>query len=154
LELGIFSKEAPVVTPDLLNKLRAAHREWHDTRGQSVESWLALMAEDVSLRSVADGAPGMAFSAPRKGLADARGYFSALHAEWEMLFHRADHFVVDGGHVVVIGACSWRFRPTGKVVETPIVQHWQFRDGLAVEYFEYYDTAKALDATRPDGAGG
>jgi ketosteroid isomerase-like protein len=139
-----------VVTPELLDKLRAAHREWHDTRGQSVATWLALMAEDIHLRSVADGAPGMEFSATRKGREAARGYFSALHADWEMIHHTADRFLVDGDHVVVIGSCSWRYRPTGKLVETPIIQHWQFRDGLAVEYFEYYDTAKALAATTPD----
>jgi ketosteroid isomerase-like protein len=142
-----------VVTPELLDRLRAAHREWHDTRGHSVETWLALMGQDICLHSVADGAPGMEFSAPRKGLQDARGYFSALQADWEMIFHRVDQFLVDGDHVVVFGACAWRYRPTGKTVETPIVQHWQFRDGLAVEYFEFYDTAKAIAATRPESPG-
>jgi ketosteroid isomerase-like protein len=139
-----------VVTPELLEKLKAAHKEWNDTRGRSVAAWLALLAEDIHLRSVADGAPGMEFSAPRKGIEAARGYFSALHADWEMIFHEANRFIVDGDHVVVIGACAWRYRPTGKTVESPIVQHWEFRAGLAVNYFEFYDTAKALAATIPD----
>jgi ketosteroid isomerase-like protein len=105
-----------------------------------VDRWVALLAEDVHMRSVADGAAGMEFSAPWKGLEAARGYFSALSADREMIYHRADRFLVDGDHVVVFGACSWRYRPTVKTVETPIVQHWQFRDGLAVEYFDK-DTA-------------
>ena len=33
---------------------------------------------------------------------------------------------------------------TGKIVETPKVDFWRFRDGKAVEFYEYYDTARVI----------
>ena len=135
---------------DTLEKLRHAYQEWHDTRGKSVATWLALLADDVELKSVADGAPGMEFSATRKGRSDAQGYFSALAADWEMIFHRADEFLVDGDRVVVFGRCAFRHKRTGKTVESPVVHRWRFRDGEATEYFEFYDTARAFAAATPD----
>jgi ketosteroid isomerase-like protein len=139
-----------MVTPELLAKLKAAYKEWHDTRGASVATWMALMADDIEMRSIADGAPGMEFSAPRKGKATAYGYFAGLAADWEMLHHTPEEFLVDGDRVVVFGRCAFRNRRTGKTAESPIVNRWRFRDGLAVEYFELYDTAGAFAAATPD----
>jgi ketosteroid isomerase-like protein len=133
-------------------KLKAAYREWHDTRGASAATWLALMADDVEMRSVADGAPGMAFSAPRKGKHTAHGYFTALAAEWEMVHHTPEVFLADGDRVAVFGRCAFRHRKTGKVADTAVANLWRFRDGLAVEYFELYDTARAFAAAAPDAA--
>jgi ketosteroid isomerase-like protein len=141
-----------VVTPELVAKLKAADREWHDTRGASSAAWLALMADDIHMRSVADGAPGMEFSAPRKGKHTAHDYFAALAAEWEMVHHTAEVFVADGDRVAVFGKCAFRSRKTGKVAETAVANLWTFRDGLAVDYFELYDTARAFAAATPDAA--
>jgi ketosteroid isomerase-like protein len=137
-------------TLDLVAKLRVAYQRWHDTRGQSVADWLALMSDEIQLRSVADGAPGLEFSAPRKGKAAAQVYFSALHTDWEMIYYTVEEFVVAGDTVVVFSKCAWRNRKTGKIAESPIINRLQFRDGLVVEYYEYYDTAKAFAATIPD----
>ena len=135
---------------DLVAKLRAAYQQWHDSRGQNVEAWLVLMSDDVQVHSIADGAQGLEFSAPRQGKAALQGYFSALHADWEMIYYTVDEFVVEGNTVVVFGKCAWRNRRTGKTAESHIINRWRFRDGLAVAYYEYYDTAKAFAATIPD----
>lgn len=139
-----------MVTPELLNKLRAAYRAWHDTRGKSVDAWMALMADDIEMRSVADGAPGMEFSAPRTGKDTLHHYFSALAADWEMIHYTPEHFLADGDRVAVFGRCAYKNRRTGKTAETHVANLWRFRDGLAVEYFEMYDTAKAFAAATPD----
>jgi ketosteroid isomerase-like protein len=139
-----------MVTPELMAKLRAAYRAWHDTRGRSVATWVALMADDIEMSSAADGAPGMEFSARRTGKAAADGYFSALAADWEMVHYTAEHFLADGDRVAVFGRCAFTNRHTGKTAETHVANLWRFRDGLAVEYFEIYDTAKAFAAAVPD----
>lgn len=139
-----------MVTSELLAKLKSAYQKWHDTRGQSADEWVTIMADDFAMRSVADGAPGMKFSAPRKGKAAAHDYFSALNEEWEMVYHTADEFLVDGDRVVVFGRVAFRHRGTGKTAESPVVHRWRFRDGQAVEFFEFYDTAKAFAAATPD----
>jgi ketosteroid isomerase-like protein len=139
-----------MVTPELMNKLRAAYKEWHDTRGKSAATWIALMDDNIQMRSVADGAPGMEFSKSRKGKHAADDYFSALAADWEMIHHSPQEFLVDGDRVAVFGTCAFRNRKTGKVAETHVANLWRFKDGKAVEYFELYDTAKAFAAATPD----
>jgi uncharacterized protein len=139
-----------MVSRELLERLRAAYRAWHDTRGKSVDTWMALMADDVEIRSAGDGAPGMEFSAPRKGKAALQGYFSALAADWDMVHYTAEEFLADGDRVAVFGRCAFKNRRTGKTAETAVANLWWFRDGLAVEFFELYDTAKAFAAATPD----
>ena len=139
-----------MLKPDTLAKLKDAYKQWHDTRGQSVDAWMALMADDVKMRSVADGAPGMEFSAPRDGKHTLQGYFEALAADWEMIHYTPEEFLVDGDRVAMFGRCAYRNRKTGKTAESAVVNRWRFHDGLAVEYFELYDTAKAFAAATPD----
>jgi ketosteroid isomerase-like protein len=139
-----------MVTPELMSKIRAAYKEWHDSRGASVATWIALMADDIHMRSVADGAPGMEFSAPRKGKDTVQHYFYALAADWEMVHYTAEEFYVDGDRVMTYGHCSFRNRKTGKVAESAVLNRWRFHNGLAVEFFEIYDTAKAFAAATPD----
>jgi ketosteroid isomerase-like protein len=143
-----------MLAQDPIAKLRAAYRRWNDTKGQSVADWIDLMTDDVKVRSVADGAEGMRFSAPRDGKAAAREYFAVLATEWEMVYHAADEFIVDsdGERVVVFGRCAFKHRGTGKAVESPFAHRWRIRDGRIAEYFEIYDTAKAFAAARPDPA--
>ena len=135
-----------------VEKLRHAYQQWHDTRGKSVEAWLELMADDLEMRSAADGAPGMEFSAPRKGKAAAHDYFSGLDADWEMIHYTVHQIIADGDQVAVCGVCAFRNRKTGKAAESHVANRWRFRNGLAVEYFELYDTAKAFAAATPDPA--
>jgi ketosteroid isomerase-like protein len=58
-------------------------------------------------------------------------------------------FVADGDRVVVIGRVAWRNKVTGKVADTPKVDIWRFRDGKAIDYAEFYDTARAFAAATP-----
>jgi ketosteroid isomerase-like protein len=140
------------VTPDTLPKLRAAYQQWHDTRGGSADAWMALMHDDIRMRSAADGGPGLEFSAARDGKAAAYHYFTGLAADWEMIHYTVEHLLVDGEHVAMFGRCAYRNRKTGKVAETDLANRWRFRDGLAVEFYELYDTAKAFAAAVPDPA--
>jgi uncharacterized protein len=138
-------EEPPVSNVD---KLRQAYQAWHAARGKSTDMWYDLLSDDVTLRSVADGAPEMEFSVARHGKDGVREYFAGLDRDWEMLFYHADEFVADGDRVVMIGRCGWRHKGTGKEVESPIAGYWKFRDGKAVEYFDFYDTARAFAATK------
>ncbi|MDY3561382.1 nuclear transport factor 2 family protein [Gemmata sp. JC673] len=137
---------------EVVAKLRNAYQQWHDSRGRSVDTWVALLADDIQMRSVADGAPGMTFSAARAGKDAARGYFSALSAEWEMVHYTVHDIIAFGDRVAVFGVCAFRNLKTGKTAETHVANRWRFRDGLAVDYFELYDTAKAFAAATPDPA--
>lgn len=134
----------------LVEKLKPAYQRWHDTRGASVGDWLAIMHDNIEMRSLADGAKGMEFTAGRKGKEATRGYFKQLADDWEMMSYRADEFLVDGDRVVVFGHCAFRHRKTGKTAESKVAHRWRFIDGLATEFFEYFDTARAFTAATPD----
>jgi ketosteroid isomerase-like protein len=104
------------------------------------------MAEDVTMRSVTDGASRMAFTRARLGLA-AAAYLAGLVADWELVHFTPHEFIAAGDRVVVLSAVAFRHRGTGKVAESPKADVFRVRGGRVVEFF---DTARALAATRPD----
>ncbi len=63
-----------------------------------------------------------------------------------MIEYVVDDLVAQGDRVVMLGRCSFRFRNNGRVVTTPKADAWRFKDGKAVEFFEYFDTAQLRDA--------
>jgi ketosteroid isomerase-like protein len=115
-----------------------------------VGEWLKVVADDVTIKSVGDGAPGLKFSAPRYGRVALAAYFADIAEDWEMIFYHADEFIEQGDRVVMLGRCRFRHKRTGKEAVSPTVGVWRFRDGQAVEVYDFYDTAKALAATVPD----
>jgi ketosteroid isomerase-like protein len=135
---------------DNVNKLRHVYYLWNKTRGKSAKDWLDLMTEDVTMQSITAGAPGMAFTKPNNGKADAERYFAGLLADWEMIHYTPTEFIADGDRVVVLSTCAFRYRKTGKAAESPKADVFRFRDGLISECFEFFDSATVLAATRPD----
>lgn len=137
---------------DPVAKIRRAYQLWSDTRGGSVQHWLDLMADGVRMKSLAGGADGMAFTKTACGKAEAAGYFAGLAADWEMIRFTPEEFIAQGDRVVVLSSVAFRYRKTGKVAESPKADVFRFRDGLIVEFSEFFDTARALAATCPDHA--
>lgn len=134
-----------------VKKLKRAYQLWHETRGSSAQEWVALMADEVSFRSLAEGAPGMEFTQERKSKEEVGEYFAGLASDWKMHHYTPDRFIADGDWVVMLGSCKWGNRTTGKVVETPKADFFEFRDGKIVRFYELFDTAAALRATQPEG---
>jgi len=69
-----------------------------------------------------------------------------LTSEFAMDHYTVEQYVCDGDTIVAIGTTAWRNKATGKPVETPIVTVWRFQNGKVVAFFEYYDTAKLVEA--------
>jgi ketosteroid isomerase-like protein len=136
-------------TQENVATLRRAYQRWHDTRGGSVQDWLDLMADDVTMRTVGDGVPGLEFTRGRRGKGEAQGYFAGLAADWEMVHFTADEFIAQGDRVVVLSRVAFRNKRTGKVAESPKADVFRFRDGRVVDFVEFLDTLGAVAATRP-----
>jgi uncharacterized protein len=131
-----------------LEILRRGYGLWNDTKANSVAHWLELIADDVKWRSIADGATGMAFTRACNTKADVQRYFAELGKQWEMNYYTVDEFIAQGDRVVMVGRCGWRNKKTGATLDTPKVDIIRMRDSRIVEFFELYDTAKALAAAR------
>ena len=136
--------------PEHVTKLRAVYAQWNDTKGASAEAWLDLMADDVAMRSLPAGNHELSFTKGRDGKAQAAAYFAGLVEDWELIHFTPAEFIASGDRVVVLSRVAFRFRKTGKVAESPKADVFRFRDGLIVECAEFFDTAGAFAATRPD----
>ena len=70
-----------------------------------------------------------------------RAYFEGLLSGWAMKHSSMDEYIAQGDTVVARGSTAWINKRTGKRAETPKVDFWRFRDGKAVEFYEYFDAA-------------
>ena len=138
------------VEDDNVQALRAAYEQWAGSKGQDFSCWTNLACDALSMRSLGQGAPEMRFSKPRSGKSELVEYLTQLTDDWEMVRAEAEEFIAQGDRVVVVSQIAWRNKATGKVAEGPKVDLWRFRDGQAVEYAEFYDTAGAIAAASPD----
>jgi hypothetical protein len=130
-----------------LARVREAYRAWHESKGQSAQQWIDLMSSGVRFRSLAGGVAGMEFTRDCACRADVERYFEELARDWEMIHYTVDELIAQGERIVMLGSCAWRSRRTGRVVETPKADFLRMKDGKVVEFYEFYDTAKAIAAS-------
>ena len=131
-----------------LHALKHAYSEWNRTLGGSADVWLGLLADDICFGSLANGADAMKFTEACHSKEAVVDYFKGLAAEWEMKHYRIDDYIVDGDKVVARGDCRFQHRKTGMELTSPKADFWKFKDGKAVEFFEFYDTARAFEAAQ------
>jgi uncharacterized protein len=127
--------------------LKEAYRRWHDSKGASVDYWFdSVVARNISFGSVSRGAAPLNFAGQYDNDVELRAYFDGLLSEWSMKHYTVDEYVAQGDVVVARGSCAWTHKKTGKPCETPKIDYWRFKDGKAVEFYEYFDTAAAAAA--------
>ncbi len=131
-----------------IEKLRAAYQGWNDSKGDP-QSWEDLLDDDFEYHSLGAGREGLEFTrdyASKKAL--FLEFFDGLRKDWSMEFYRIDDYFAKGDQVVAIGHTKWHHRRTGKPIDTPKADIWTFRDGKAVAFMEFMDTAMMADATK------
>jgi ketosteroid isomerase-like protein len=121
--------------------LREAYGKWHDTKGGSLDHFLELADPEISFGSVPRGEAPLTFAKQYDNREAMKAYFAGLLADWTMVHYTVDEFIAQGDSVVARGSTAWINKKTGKRAETPKVDFWRFRDGKAVEFYEYFDTA-------------
>src|SRR5262249_31661278 len=117
-------------------------------KGQNTEAWVALLADDMRANLLGGAAASPEPPEPGVGKAQFRDYLSAVGQNWEMLDYELAETIAQGERIVAVIRSSWRSRTTGRAVDVAMVNVWRFRDGKAVEFSEFYDTARALAAAR------
>jgi ketosteroid isomerase-like protein len=133
---------------DNVQLLKEAYRRWNDSKGGSVDHWFdRVMASKISFGSIPRGAAPLAYATQYQDSAQLRAYFEGLLSDWSMQHYTMDEYVAQGDAVVARGSCAWTYKRTGKVAETPKLDFWRFKDGKAVEFYEYFDTACVFAAT-------
>jgi len=126
--------------------LQDAYARWSDSKGDSGEHWMSIIADKIKFGSIAQGSHGTAYLTSYQSRDQLVQYFDGIKQDWDMIEYVVEHFVAQDDRVVMLGHCSYRHKRTGKVVATPKADSWRFASGKAVEFFEYYDTAQLRDA--------
>ncbi len=94
----------------------------------------------------AEGFPyGGTYTGPEAVLANV---FMKLGTEWEGFAAVPRELVAEGDKVVALGTYSGTYVATGKRVEVPFAHAWTLRDGKAVTFQQYTDTAVVQRALR------
>lgn len=96
-------------------------------------------------------AQGLPHGGLYRGLADVRrNVFEPLDRDWwEEFVVTPEEFVESGEQVVVLGRYRGVARGTRKPLDVPFVHVWTFRDGLAVRFRQFLDTAGWVEALAP-----
>ena len=128
--------------------LKEAYHFWNVNKEKAFENWMDLMADDIKLESIADGAKGLEFSRCCNCKNDVLRYFQELAEEWEMIHYTINEYIAQGDRVVAVGTCGWKHRKTAKVVDTPKADIIRMKDSKIVEFYEFYDTAKTISCSQ------
>jgi len=120
--------------------VRRAYARWSETKAQSADEFLDLLADNIEMRSVLSPDIPDELAANRLSKAGAEEYFAVIARDWEMISYDADRFISDGDDVVMVGRCHWRHKGTGKEVNSPKVDIWHFEDGKATQFLEMFDS--------------
>jgi len=132
------------------DKLKAAYAAWHDSKGASIDAWVDLVDEDgIDFRSLANGMHGVPWARSCACRDEVRGYLAGLTQQFAMEHFTLERFVCQDDTIVAITHTAWRNRASGKRIDTPKIDVWRFKDGKAVAFHEYYDTANIAAAAAP-----
>jgi ketosteroid isomerase-like protein len=129
--------------------LRDAYESWDRNKGTDLSCWTPIIDDDARLVSLADGADSVPFTRQRSGRSEFIEYLEELTHDWEIVFYRIDEYVAERDRVVAIGSCAVKNKLTSKIATTAKVDVWRMRDGKAIEFAEYYDTARLYAAAQP-----
>jgi len=74
--------------------------------------------------------------------------FMKLGTEWDGFTVKPIEFIDAGERIVVLGQYSGTFKETGKSFKAEFAHVWTIRDGKAVKFVQYADTALVQEALR------
>jgi ketosteroid isomerase-like protein len=130
----------------VLDKVKAAYTVWGESKGDSVDTWLDLLGEDIDFRSLANGQPHVPWTRSHATPAGVRSYLDGLLSAFRMEYFTVERYICDDDTIVVIAQCAWTSKVTGKRVDTPKIDIWRFKNGKAIAFHEFYDTAQVAGA--------
>ncbi|MGE0240478.1 MAG: nuclear transport factor 2 family protein [Parvibaculaceae bacterium] len=140
--------EATEATTANVKTLRKLYARWHETKGSSgsARAFVNILAANVIWGSLGAGTRPLAFTQTRMTRDEVGQYFRELGSAYEMNFYYVKEYIAAGPFVLVLADVSFTSRKTGKAFVSPKADLWRFARGKATEFYEYYDTAKAVTA--------
>jgi ketosteroid isomerase-like protein len=104
----------------------------------NIPAVLAALSPDVHWTEAEGGPYGGVFVGPNAVLENV---FMKLGGEWDGFAAVPTEFVTEGATVVALGEYSGSYKATGKSFKAPFAHVWKLKDGKAVSFHQYTDTA-------------
>jgi len=98
-----------------------------------------LAAFDETIQWITPG--NSALAGERNGKDEVAGFFRTVSERWDVLAFEPSEFISSGDRVVAFGRYEMRSRQTYRTAASHWAMAWTFRDGKAVRFQEYTDTA-------------
>jgi len=135
-----------------VSAVELVQRSYEAFARDDLDGVLADMAPDIEWHQ-AQGLPHGGFY---RGLDDVRrNIFDPLDEEWWDEFRAdPDEFLDAGSEIVVLGRYHGRAKGTGKQLDVPFVHIWTVREGKAVRFRQFLDTAGWVEALSSQGPAG
>ena len=86
----------------VLPKLKLAYAAWSESKGKSIDTWLALCAEEIDFRSLASGGHNVPWTCNWTTRQGVRAYLEGLTAQFQMEHFTVERFVCQDDTIVVI----------------------------------------------------
>lgn len=112
----------------------------------NIEALLNLMSDDITW--TLPEMEGVPFAGARTGRAAVAEFFEAVNGSQEVVTFEPRDVIAEGDRVVALGSYSWRVRSNGQEFGGDFAHAWTIRDGKAVAFQEYMDTAAGTNAHR------
>ena len=130
-----------------MGNLELVQRSYEAFARDDLDAVLADMHPDIEWRQ----AQGLPHGGYYRGIDEVRrNIFDPLDAEWwDEFTAEPDEFLDAGGEVVVLGRYRGTAKQTGNQLDVPFVHIWSIRDGQAVRFRQFLDTAGWVAALEP-----
>lgn len=125
----------------LLKKLYA---EWGESKGESANKILKILAPDILWGSLSEGAGAATFTRKRKSREEVGEYFQGLASAFRIESYEVEEYIAGGPFVLALATISFTSKATGRTFSSPKADLWRFAHGKATEFYEYFDTAAVM----------
>ena len=139
---------ATAATADNVKMLKKLYARWNESKGGSstARAFVNVLAANVIWGSLGAGAGPIAFTQTRMTREEVGKYFRELGSAYQMNYYRVEEYIAAGPFVLVLAQVSFTNKKTGRDFVSAKADLWRFAHGKATEFYEYYDTAKAVAA--------
>ena len=134
--------------------VKRLYRGWSESRGDNVAEILALVDDEIEVRTLFPAESGIGIRDRYRGKDGLIRYFEDLGSAWELTDYAIDEFIVDAAatRLVMRGRLTVRLRATGTELRSGIVSIAALAGGRVVALHEYCDTHGLIDAAVAAGA--
>jgi ketosteroid isomerase-like protein len=112
----------------------------------NIEALLNLMSEDI--KWTLPEMEGVAFGGTRTGRDAVGEFFAMVNGSQDVVSFEPSKLIAEGDTVVALGHYEWRVRANSREFGADFAHVWTIRDGKAVGFHEYMDSAACVNAYR------